>query len=60
MGSQLKRAAVLQASLAIASFLSGIAAWWLGGSARWLIGAVLIGLVVPYTLIVVKPTNERL
>jgi glycerol uptake facilitator-like aquaporin len=55
-----KRAAVMQASLAIASFLAGVAAWWLGGGLRWLVGAVLIGLAVPYTLIVVKPTNDQL
>ena len=55
-----KRAAVMQASLAIASFLAGVAAWWLGGALRWLVGAVLIGLAVPYTLIVVKPTNDQL
>jgi len=54
------RAAVMQASLAIVSFLTGAATWWLGGGTRWLAGAVLIGLVVPYTLVVVKPTNERL
>lgn len=55
-----RRAAVLQALLAILSFLAGSTAWWLGGGARWLIGAVLIGLAVPYTLVVVKPTNDRL
>jgi anthrone oxygenase-like protein len=54
------RAAVMQASLAIVSFLAGLATWWLGGGVRWLVGAVLIGLVVPYTLLVVKPTNDRL
>jgi hypothetical protein len=53
------RAAVMQASLAIVSFLAGLAAWWLGGGVRWLVGAVLIGLVVPYTLLVVEPTNDR-
>ena len=55
-----KRGAVMQASLAIASFLAGVAAWWLGGGLRWLGGGVLIGLAVPYTLIVVKPTNDQL
>ncbi len=55
-----RRAAVLQASLAILSFLAGVTAWWLGGGARVLIGAVLIGLAVPYTLVIVKPTNDQL
>jgi len=55
-----KRGAVMQASLAIVSFLMGLAAWRLGGDVRWLVGGVLIGLAVPYTLVVVKPTNDRL
>ena len=55
-----KRGAVMQGSLAVVSFLTGVAAWRLGGDARWLAGAVLIGLAVPYTLVVVKLTNDRL
>ena len=55
-----KRGAVMQASLAILSFMAGAAAWWLGGGFLWLVGAVLIGLVVPFTLVVVKPTNKQL
>ena len=55
-----KRGAVMQGSLAIVSFLTGLAAWRLGGDVRWLVGAALIGLAVPYTLVVVKPTNDRL
>ena len=55
-----KRGAVMQASLAIVSFLMGLAAWRLGGDVRWLVGGVLIGLAVPYTLVVVQPTNDRL
>ncbi len=55
-----KRAAVMQATLAIVSFLTGIAAAWLGGGLMWLVAAVVIGSVVPFTLIVVKPTNDAL
>ena len=55
-----KRGAVMQGSLAIVSFLTGLAAWRLGGDVRWLVGGVLIGLAVPYTLVAVKPTNDRL
>jgi len=55
-----QRGAVMQASLAILSFMAGAAAWWLGGGFLWLVGAALIGLVVPFTLIVVKPTNNQL
>src|SRR5262250_2091499 len=54
------RATVMQASLAVLGTLAGFAAW-LGGAGRsWLVGAVLLGAVVPFTLIVVLPTNRRL
>jgi len=54
------RGTLMQAPLAVASALAGVAAWLLGGGAAWLAGAVLIGGVVPFTLIVIKPTNARL
>jgi hypothetical protein len=31
-----------------------------GGSLVWLLAGVLIGLAVPYTLILIMPTNRRL
>jgi Domain of unknown function (DUF1772) len=55
-----KRATVMQAPLAVISFLAGVAVWLLGGGLLWLIGAVLIGLVVPFTFIAVMPTNNQL
>src|SRR5919202_4857729 len=53
-----KRATWMQAPLALSSFIAGVAAWLLGGGLLWLIAALLIGAVVPFTLIVIKPTNE--
>jgi hypothetical protein len=55
-----KRATWLQAPLALMSFLSGAAAWLLGAGAGWLVAAVLIGSVVPFTFIGVMPTNHKL
>jgi hypothetical protein len=55
-----KKATVMQAPLAILSFLAGLGAWLLGGGILWLIGAVLIGLVVPFTFIAVMPVNHQL
>ena len=55
-----KRATVMQAPLAGLSFLSGVGAWLFGGGVLWLIGAVLIGLVIPFTFIGVMPTNHQL
>ena len=54
------RAAVMQASLAVGSALLGAAAFWSSRDWRWLAGAVLIFANVPYTLLVILPTNKRL
>jgi hypothetical protein len=55
-----KRATWLQAPLAVLSSVAGITSWALGAGAGWLWGALLIGAVVPFTLIVVMPTNRKL
>lgn len=55
-----KRATVMQAPLAIVSFACGVGVWLLAGGVMWLVGALFIGLVVPFTLIVIAPTNNRL
>ena len=55
-----KRATWLQAPLALVSFLAGAAAWLLGANVGWFVGAVLIGAVVPFTFIVIMPTNHKL
>jgi polyferredoxin len=54
-----KRATVMQASLAGAGFLSATGAWAFGNVAGWLIGGVLLGLVIPFTLMVILPTNRK-
>lgn len=55
-----KRATVMQAPLAALSFLAGVGVWLVVGGILWLIGAVLIGLVIPFTFIGVMPTNHQL
>ena len=55
-----KRATVMQASLAAVGTLAAIAAWLMGAPAPWLIGGLLLGAVIPFTLIVILPTNKRL
>lgn len=55
-----RRATLLQAPLALLSFCCGTAVWILGGDIGWLVAALLIGAVVPFTFIVVMPTNRRL
>lgn len=55
-----KRATWMQAPLAVVGLVSALAAWLLGSGVPWLVGGVLLGLVVPFTLVVIKPTNQRL
>jgi anthrone oxygenase-like protein len=55
-----KRATLMQAPLALISLLAGALAWLFGAGALWLAAAISIGLVVPFTLIVIMPTNQRL
>ena len=55
-----QRATWMQAPLALASFVAGVAVWLVGGGGAWLVGAALIGAVIPFTFIVIMPTNHRL
>jgi hypothetical protein len=55
-----KRAAVVQPLLAGVGFLGAVAAWLMGTSVWWLVGGVLLVAVIPYTLIIVFPTNNKL
>jgi len=55
-----KRATVLQAPLAVFGFIFAVGAWLSGANVWWLIGGLLLGLVVPFTLVVIMPTNRRL
>src|SRR5207249_7922184 len=55
-----KRATVMQASLAIVGFFAGVISWLLGAGELWLVGALLLGAVVPFTFIAIMPTNHAL
>jgi len=55
-----QRAAVMQASLAVLGGVAGMLAWARGGESAYLVGAVLLLAVVPFTLLVAYPTNKRL
>jgi uncharacterized membrane protein len=54
------RATVMQVSLAALGTLAAVAAWRMGASVLWLAGGLLLGAVIPFTLIVILPTNKRL
>jgi len=55
-----RRASVMQASLATFGFISALIAWLSGSGRSWLIGGILLGAVIPLTLIVIFPTNKKL
>ncbi len=59
-GPSYRRAAVMQASLAVVGCLAAVAAWAQGSATTVLIAGLLLGAVVPFTLIVIMPTNKRL
>jgi hypothetical protein len=54
------RGSVMQAILVAVSLLFSIAAWRAGATFWWPIAGVLLGSVIPFTLIVILPTNKRL
>ena len=55
-----KRGTLMQAPLSLIGSVAALVAWWLQKSAAWLVGGLLLLLVVPFTLIVILPTNKRL
>jgi uncharacterized membrane protein len=59
-GPSYRRATVMRVILALVATISSIAAWFLGAGVSWLAGGLLIFAVVPFTLIVIMPTNKKL
>ena len=55
-----RRATIMQATCAALGLLLSIAAWLAGATFWWLVAGVLLGAVIPFTLIVILPTNKRL
>ena len=59
-GPSYRRATVMQASLAALGLVAAVAAWAQGRGVAVLWGGLLLGIVIPFTLVVVLPTNQRL
>jgi uncharacterized membrane protein len=59
-GPSYKRAAALQSVLAVMGTLAGVVAGLSSRSTTWLTGSLLLFLSVPFTLIVIFPTNHQL
>lgn len=55
-----RRATILQASLAGLGLVSSLVAWLAGATFWWVVAGVLLGSVIPFTLLVILPTNKQL
>jgi uncharacterized membrane protein len=55
-----RRAAVMQAGLAVLAAAAATGAWSTGATVAWLAAALLIVAVVPFTLLVMRPINKNL
>ena len=55
-----KRGAAMQASLSLIGTILGLIAWWKSKNALWLAGSVSLITPWPFTLLVIKPTNDTL
>jgi Domain of unknown function (DUF1772) len=59
-GPAYRRGFAMQAPIAVVSTLLGVAAWWTTGDALWAIGAVIMIVNWPYTLVAIMPINRQL
>jgi uncharacterized membrane protein len=55
-----RRAAVMQAALAAVGCLAAVGAWAQGRGALVLVAGLVLGAAIPFTLVVILPTNKRL
>ena len=55
-----RRGTVMQVTSATLGLLSSISAWLSGATFWWLVGGIVLVSVIPFTLIVILPTNKRL
>ncbi len=59
-GPSYSRATLMQASLAAVGLVAAIVAWVQVRGLLVLVGGLLLGAVIPFTLLVILPTNKRL
>jgi hypothetical protein len=55
-----KHGAALQAPLSLIGCVLGLWTWWQIGDWRWLLGALAIVSPWPWTLLIIRPINNRL
>jgi hypothetical protein len=50
----------MQAPLAVIGSLAALVSWWFDRGLAWLIGGLFLLLIIPFTLVIISPTNKRL
>ena len=55
-----RRATLMQASMAMLGLVSSVVAWLAGATFWWVVAGILLGSVIPFTLLVIFPTNKQL
>ena len=55
-----RRATIMQAALAFVGLLTALEAWSRTRALELLVGGLALGIVVPFTLVLIAPTNRRL
>ena len=59
-GPSYRRGAIMQGGLALIGGIAGVGRWATLGGPGWLAAGLLLLALIPYTLIVIMPTNKRL
>jgi Domain of unknown function (DUF1772) len=59
-GPSYRRASVMQASLAALGLVAAVVAWVQGRGVVVLFAGVLLGIAIPFTLLIILPTTKRL
>jgi uncharacterized membrane protein len=55
-----KRGTLMQAPLALIGSLAALLSFWIDRRFPWLVGGLLLLLIIPFTLVVILPTNKKL
>jgi len=55
-----KRGTLMQVPLAVIGSLAALVSWWFDRDLAWLVGGLLLLLNIPFTFVVILPTNKRL
>ena len=50
----------MQAPLALIGSLAALLSFWINRRLEWLVGGLLLLFIIPFTLVVILPTNKKL